>query len=90
MIIKGMASNQKGMWPIICKLGSHDLPLEGSAVVKNRPLFMKNTPIYTNHAFRDLSCEIIKFQLSLEIKPLIFDWLKLGYTTSLKKKSISE
>ncbi len=40
-----------------------------------------------NLAFRDLSSEIVKFQVSLEMKLLIFDWLKLcklGHMSSLK------
>ncbi len=44
MIIKGMAVNEKkrGL-PKICKLGSHDQTSEGSVVVKNYAIFMKNT-----------------------------------------------
>ncbi len=59
-----MAANQKGEGPKIYKLGSHDLSSEGYVVVTNYPSFMK---IYKyRSAFRDLSGEIVKFQLPLE------------------------
>ncbi len=86
MISMGISMNPKqGVCPKICKLGSHYLSPEDSVLVKNHPILWK---IYEyESAFWDLSGEIVKFQLSLEIKLLIFDWLKLcklGHKTSLK------
>ncbi len=70
-----MAANpKKGEWPKICKLGSHDLTSEGTVVVKNYPILWKIHEYESD--FRDLSGVIVKFQLSLKMKLLIFAWLK--------------
>ncbi len=72
MIIKGMPANhKKGEWPKICKLGSHDHTSEWLKITQ----FLWKIHEYES-TFRDLSGEIVKFQLLLKMKLLISDWLK--------------
>ncbi len=68
-----MAANQKGEWPKICKLGSHDLISERSVVVKILPKFDEKY-MNMNQLFEILQVKLSHFSYRY-IKLLIFEWL---------------
>ncbi len=71
----------------MCKLESHDLTSDGSVVIKNYPIFMKNTWIWISvlRSFR-WNCQISAIVKNETDFFIGWNLYKLGHMTSLKRK----